>query len=157
MMQKESIMPNIGEMLAIELAEKGYQAINPANPFVCNTDAFIMGGYKFPHCSKRLLDIFNTLTLNNVDDRYEVVGQLRYYLLGIMMEKLLEGEDEESIVHELKDAIKDAPCSLQELPRKIRIGDNESFDTESKFIRNNYFVSHKIEPEYEDWWERKTY
>lgn len=153
--KNQPLRESLGEQIAIALAEKGYSAINYANPFVCDTDAYIMGGYSFPDCPPSILEQFNKITLS-FDDTYEECGQLRYYLIGVLVSALLAKHSEAAIIKELKEAIKKAPFSIRSLPRRPKLGDKDEFDEESKFIRNNFGLTQHESTAPKDWWHQKS-
>lgn len=135
---KDSFSCSIGEQVAIALAEKGYEAVNYACRFVCETDEYVMGGYSFPWCSDALCEFFNHLTMKDMDESSDEYGELRYYMIGFLVKGLVEGLNEEEIRTMLAEEYKKAPRSLKKCEKAPRMGDLEDFDEESMFLRNNF-------------------
>lgn len=156
---KDSFAYSIGEQVAIALAEKGYEAVNYACRFVCETDAYVMGGYTFPKCSTSLMEFFNDLTMKDMDEASDECGELRYYMVGFLVKGLVAGLNEEGIRAMLADAYRNAPTAIKRCERAPRLGNKEEFDEESMFLRNNFhrprtYNSRHHETDHTDWWER---
>ena len=133
-----SLDSSVGEKIAVALAEKGYEAINYANPFVCQTDAYIMGNYKFPQqCPVKVLQYFNSITMREFSDNGEMLGQVRYYLIGVLLEQLLSRKSENDIFKKLDSTIADITKAIRKCDRKPDMIGSEEPDLNSPFIYEN--------------------
>ena len=156
---------NIGEMLAVAMAEGGQTLANAACRYTNMTDACCIAGIKFPReidAEKRgLLIWFNERTRwmgKGYDDRAEHTAEARYCLIGEMLVKMLEGVGTEEIKEEISRKMRGLERKVKNAEHrgKERYSDRYGFDEESRYIYGNAEIKTKASEEWreEDWGTR---
>lgn len=158
---------NIGEMLAVAMAEGGQTLANAACKYTNMTDACCIAGMKFPRDldaeQRGLLIWFNARTRwmgKGYDDRAEHTAEARYCLIGEMLVKMLEGVGTEEIKEEIERKMRglDRKVKNAEHRGEERYSDRYGFDEESIYLYENNWGDDRSHLEREDcdWFSRRA-
>lgn len=158
-----SLEANIGEMLAVAMAEGGQTIAQCACRFTNMTDACAIAGVKFPN---KLDTEFHALArwLNEETKRLcqywdETAEEARYCLVGEMLVKMQEGESADSVRAHLENKMMDMKKIVRtaKTHREDRFSDREGFDEDSIYLRENNWGDKRVynARNDEDYWTRR--
>lgn len=158
------IEANIGEMLAVAMAEGGQSLANAALRYTNMTDACCIAGVKFQSAMgarySELIDWFDTESLRLCKDGGERMEELRYSLVGELLVRMLEGVDAEQIRNYLqgemaKHRVRGSKSYVNS--RYVQYDDRFGFDAQSRYLVNNWGRDGNDNDNTEyDWWTRRT-
>lgn len=161
----KGIGANIGEMLAVAMAEGGQTIANAACRFTNMTDACCIAGVKFPKTLSKeavaLLEWINMETKNMCEWWDESAEEARYCLFGEILVKYLEHESCESIKEYMKAKLATIKKEVRTAPREAdHFDDSYGFDEESLFLVNNRGCSKDSYEEGDEegfyWWRQRA-
>lgn len=159
----ENIGANIGEMLAVAMADGGQTIANAACRFTNMTDACCLAGMKFPRNmnneSVKLLEWFNKETSKMCEWWDENAEEVRYCMVGEILVNLLEGKG----VAEIKGLVEERLSSMSNERNQVikaareceNYDDRYGFDVNSIYLRENNWGNSRVEEAEEDWWTRR--
>ena len=162
-----NIGANIGEKLAVAMAEGGLTIANAACRYTNLTDACCIAGIRFPREMdaeyRDLLIWFANRTRwmgKGYDDRAEHTAEARYCLIGEMLVKMLEGVGADNIKEEIEDKIKGLDRKIKNAEHRghDRYSDRYGFDECSTWLYENNWGDCREYDEREDcnYWTRRV-
>ena len=161
----ESIGANIGEMLAVAMAEGGQTLANAALKYTNMTDACCIAGVKFPKNmsqeAQNLLKWFNVETSKMCEYWDERSEEARYCLFGEILVMLVDGVEAETIRERVERRLGKIRKECESESKKMgeRYDDRYRFDEESIYLKENNWGDRRVEEESEedwDWWTRRA-